>query len=410
MGLPGGPRCPLAPVLLPFLALLAAAGDQGSSKCQEKAVAAGGELRLLPEKPPQGWVKVHWRVRLDTGDKHRILTANRNKTFQFSNNPFLGRASFRQENLSLWISRVITADSGLYWAEFEDTTGIITPLCFRVSVWEPLGQPHLETHILHREQDLCNLSLLCTVPGATNVSYSWSCNRGPPGAQGHQPWLHLQVPGDSDPTVCLCNATNLVSWSTATTDVTAACHAAPGLLSILPWWAVAVTLLLALAISVAIVVTRYWWRKRRKDPPAGQVEQTITVYEEVGKTRTGQVPPQNGTSETPVEGNTIYAVITKTQGPSHPREPETCTIYSMIQPSRKVRLPGCDRGLSAVATETCVPSFCHRGDWFTVPLLHCLMAASPSAPQSPSLKRKRLDPALVSTAYVEVTGARPVRR
>ncbi|XP_074020752.1 LOW QUALITY PROTEIN: natural killer cell receptor 2B4-like [Numenius arquata] len=201
---------------------------EGSSKCQEKVVAAGGELRLLPEKPPQGWVKVHWKVRLDTGDKHRILTADRNSFFQFSNNPFLGRAFFRQENLSLWISRVIRADSGLYWAEFEDTTGIVTPLCFRVSVWEPLGQPRLET-ILHREQDLCNVSLLCTVPGATNVSYSWSCNRGPPGAQGHQPWLHLQVLGDSDPTVCLCNATNLVSWSTATTDVTAACHSSgPG--------------------------------------------------------------------------------------------------------------------------------------------------------------------------------------
>ncbi|XP_059688073.1 natural killer cell receptor 2B4-like [Gavia stellata] len=330
----------------------------GSPECPEQivSVSADGELKLLPEKRPQGWIKVDWKVRLDAVLWQRILTAEKDKAASSSSGPFSGRAVFQQETLSLRISPVSRADSGVYKAEFENASGIYTSLCFRVLVWEPVRPPRLEARILHWEQGRCNLSLLCTVPGAGNVSYSWSCTGHPPGALEHQPRLHLQVRGDADPTVCHCNASNPVSSSTGNVDVDAACRAAaPGLFSIVPWWAVAVSLGLALAISVALV-TYYWWRKRGKDPPGGHDEQTLTVYEEVGKTQTCRDP--NGTSEATMGGNTVYAVIsTKTQGPSHPQEPESSTIYSTVQPTRK----------------------------------------------PPSLKRKTLDPALVSTAYVEDT-------
>ncbi|XP_074422457.1 natural killer cell receptor 2B4-like isoform X3 [Larus michahellis] len=357
------PRRPLAPLAMPVLVLLAAAGGRGSPECREQAVSAGGELRLLPEKPLQGWIKVVWRVRLDTGLKQWILKAEKDKDAELADGPFSGRALFQWESLSLRISRVSTADSGVYRAEFEDAAGALTVLSFRVWVWEPIPQPRLETRVLQREQNRCNLSLLCTVPGAdANVSYSWSCSGDPLGALEHQPRLHLQVLGDTKATVCRCNASNPVSWGTASADLAAACrHTAPGLFDIVPWWAVAVSLLLALLISVAIAVTCYRWRKRREDglaAPLGDVEPSMTVYEEVGKAQTGQGPPRNETSEAAVGGNTIYAVITKAQGPSRSPEPESSTIYSLIQPSRK----------------------------------------------SPSLKKKRLDPALVSTAYVEVTG------
>ncbi|KAM9251748.1 LOW QUALITY PROTEIN: natural killer cell receptor 2B4 [Cariama cristata] len=290
----------------------------------KEAVSVGGTLRLLPEKTPQGV-------------------------------PFSGRAGFQQETLSLRLSSVSAADGGVYWAEFEDPSGAVTSRCFRVSVWEPIHQPRLDAHILHREQ-ACNLSLLCTVPSATNISYNWSCSGDPLGTPGHLRLL-LWVGGDFDPGVCWCNASNPVSWKTSSTDVAAACRAAaPGFFGTVLWWTVAMALGLALTISVAI--TCYWRRKRGKDAPAGEhSEQTLTIYDEVGKTRTGQDP--NGTGEGTVGGNTIYAAIcAKPQGPSHPREPESCTIYSTVQCTRK----------------------------------------------PPSLKKKRLDPALISTAYVEATG------
>ncbi|XP_009474836.1 PREDICTED: natural killer cell receptor 2B4-like [Nipponia nippon] len=326
----------------------------------------GGRLRLQPEKPLQRWARAEWRVSLDAGSRHRILTAEKNNTdVTLSGSPFHGRVDFQQDTLSLRISPVSTADSGVYRADFEDTSGHVTNLCFRVSVWEPVRQPRLEARVLHWEQSWCNLSLDCTMPSASSISYTWSCPGHPLGALEHQPWLHLRVRGDADPTVCQCNVSNPVSWSTASTNVSAACGPVPsGLFDIVPWWAVAVSLVLALATAVAIVVTCYWWRKRRKVSSEGPDGQMLTVYEEVGKARTSQ--NCNGTSGAIVEGNTIYAVISnKTQqGPVCPQEPESRTIYSTIQPTRK----------------------------------------------SPSLRRKRLDPALVSTAYVEVTGTGPVGR
>ncbi|XP_075032020.1 natural killer cell receptor 2B4-like [Calonectris borealis] len=203
----------------------------GPPECREQAVSAGGALQLLPEKPPQGWARVEWRVVLGAGHQRRILTAEKNEAAPSSVGPFSGRAVFQRETLSLRISPVSPADSGVYKADFEDTSGAVTALCFRVWVWEPVRQPCLEARILHQEQGRCNLSLLCTVPSADNVSYSWSCSGDPPGAVEHQPWLHPQVHGDADPTVCRCNASNPVSWSTASTDLVAACRAAaPG------WW------------------------------------------------------------------------------------------------------------------------------------------------------------------------------
>ncbi|KAF1413175.1 hypothetical protein FQV23_0009142, partial [Spheniscus humboldti] len=64
-----------------------------------------------------------------------ILTAEKSKVVSPSTGHFSRRAVFQQETLSLQISPVSTADSGVYWAEFEDTSGVVTVLCFRVSVW-----------------------------------------------------------------------------------------------------------------------------------------------------------------------------------------------------------------------------------------------------------------------------------
>ncbi|XP_010158321.1 PREDICTED: SLAM family member 9-like, partial [Eurypyga helias] len=179
-----------------------------SMECQTQALSANGELLLLLEKPPQGWTKVEWRVNLHAGYQQRILTVQKNKVDSPSRSPFSGRVAFQSEPLSLKVSPVNTADSGVYKAEFEDASGKVTALCFHVSVWEPVHKPHLEARILQWEQGWCNLSLVCTVPGAGNVSYSWSCSGDPPGPPVHQSWLQLHVRGDADPTVYCCNASN----------------------------------------------------------------------------------------------------------------------------------------------------------------------------------------------------------
>ncbi|XP_061213478.1 natural killer cell receptor 2B4-like [Neopsephotus bourkii] len=349
-----GPWCALA---LLVLAPMVTAGDRGPLECEEQAVSANGMLELLPEKPVREWARVRWRTGMDAGSYQVILVAERNKPASIRKSPFSGRAVFQEEPLSLRISPVRTADAGLYEAEFEDAGGELIPRCFRVSVWEPLQPPRVESLVLPEERGWCNLSLLCSAPGAGPVSYSWSCSGDAAGAPEPGPRLHRRLRGDAGPIVCGCNVSNAVSWSSANASIAAACSAAAaGLASIVLGWAVAVAVLV-LAIAIALGITCYWWRRRRKDPPRGHIEQALTVYEEVGKAQTVQ-DPSTTRNEAASGENTIYAVICKAQGPSLPPEPESRTIYSSLQPTRK----------------------------------------------SPSLRRKRLDPALISTAYAEVTG------
>ncbi|NXX85936.1 CD244 protein, partial [Urocolius indicus] len=196
------------------------------------------------------------------------------------------------ETLSLHISPVGTNDSGNYTAEFENTEGFVTALWFKVWVWAPVHPPHLETQILLQDQGWCNISLICSVPGDGNISYNWSCLGD---SSKYHPQLFLRVHQDSEPSICGCNVSNPVSWSMASSDVVAECRAAAsGPASIITWWAVAVSLGLALAISTALIVTCYRRRKQRQNPPGGHVEQTLTVYEEVGKAQATQDPVSAG--------------------------------------------------------------------------------------------------------------------
>lgn len=98
--------------------------------------------------------------------------------------------------------------------------------------------------------------------------------------------------------------------------------------------------------------------------------------------------------------------LAETQLPSGP-----CKLHHLLRGSAhqegEVARP-CPRPLCGGA-ETWIPSVRQPGAGFPVPM-RCLMAGSRSAPQPSSVKKKRLDPALVSTAYVEVTGTEPVGR
>ncbi|NXJ05971.1 CD244 protein, partial [Odontophorus gujanensis] len=337
----------------------------GTAGCKDSAVLAGTDLQLLLEEPlPLHWAAVGWKVALGAESWQRILTV-REKKVDAANSSHSRRATFHWVPPSLNISAVTQADSGNYSAEIESSDGSILINCFHVSVWEPVGNPRVETHVLQQEQGQCHLKLSCTVPGATAVSYSWSRDRELLGNQSV-----LVVHQDVQPGLYVCNVSNPANWKTASVDTDTACTQT-GLFGAIPWWAVA--LLLVLIICTAGSIT-YWCWRRKKDHPAEHAEPSQTIYEEVGRAQTGQEPNRN--SELHVVGNTVYTTVhpRAQQGPRYPQTPESCTIYSTVQPRTK-QFP----------TST-------------------LRADPRSASQSPSFKRKKLDRALVSTAYMEVTG------
>ncbi|XP_040546962.1 natural killer cell receptor 2B4 isoform X7 [Gallus gallus] len=352
--------------MLLCLVLGAAGSGQGTEECRNRTVLTGSDLHLLLEEPlPLDWAAVDWKVTLGAQARQRILTVRKDRVDP-ANSTLSQRATFHWEPLSLQIRAVTQADSGIYYAEIATSTGSVWTKCFLVSVWEPVVSPRLETLVLQEEQGWCHLQLSCTVPGATAVSYSWSRDSDPLGNQSV-----LLVSEYVQPVLYVCNVSNPASWSTASIDMATACTQ-KGLFGAVPWWAV--TVLLVLAVCIAGSISFWCWRRRGKDYPAEHTEPPLTVYEEVGRVRTGQEPNRN--SEAHAVGNTIYAMVhPKEQKPKSPQNPESCTIYSTVQ--HRMKPPP-------------------------------LSPDPRSALQSPSFRRKKLDPALVSTAYMEVTA--PLRR
>nr|XP_032608856.2 natural killer cell receptor 2B4 isoform X3 [Taeniopygia guttata] len=368
---PAVTRFPLEPRSLSWGHSLRRGSGSGSPECQNRAVAAGGSLCLVPDKPLRNWISIQWKVEINSSTLQQILTATRDGTVSHPRGPFHGRAKFHQGNLSLCISPAHGADNGVYRAEFESSSRILSR-CFRVSVWEPVAQPELKSQILQRGRGWCRLALLCSSPG--NVSYSWACPGAPPGegpgplpGPGPDPIpgipsrLVRRLPEGAEPQICLCNVSGPAGWSAARAPLT--CPAIPDDFG--HWTLLAVVVAVAVGLTLLLVGGCCWWRKRRKNSreetpgtPPGPPEQELTVYAEVGENKPRQDPA--GPGEATQEGATVYAVVSPRtlEHPRHREEPGNSTVYSMVQFSRR-------------------PS---------------------------SIKRKRLDPALVSTAYLEDNG------
>ncbi|OXB55879.1 hypothetical protein ASZ78_012128, partial [Callipepla squamata] len=328
-------------VPLPGDTVLTLCPPAGTAGCKDKAVLVSTDLLLLLEDPlPLHWTAVVWKVAQGAEHWRRILTVWKERV-HVTNSSLSERAVFQWDPLSLNISGVTQADSGNYSAEIESSDGSILKKCFHVSIWEPVGYPRVETHVLHQEQGRCRIQLSCTVPGATAVSYSWSRDGELLGNQS--------VLMDVQPGLYLCNVSNPANWKTTSINTDTACSQT-GLFGAVPWWAVA--LLLVLIICSAGSITYWCWRRRKKDHPAGltptwngnlavqllltplvppdpslvlppapvsalfaltppappeHTESSSTIYEEVGRTPTGQEP--NGNSVLHVVGNTVYATV-----------------------------------------------------------------------------------------------------
>ncbi|XP_074385735.1 CD48 antigen-like [Zonotrichia albicollis] len=212
----GGRRCP--PALLALL--LGLAGSRGFWECQNQTVThdvtVGGSLCLVPEKPPRAWIEILWKWDINSGKLQKILTVTRDEIVSYPQSPFHGRAKFQQGNLSLCISPVHREDNGVYWAEFEISSGEIIRRCFRMSVWDPVLQPELISRILQRDWTWCRLVLVCFSPG--NVSYSWACTGDgpepvPEPVPGSPSRLLRSLPEGAEPQICLCNVSNPAGWS-----------------------------------------------------------------------------------------------------------------------------------------------------------------------------------------------------
>ncbi|KAF4792621.1 hypothetical protein TURU_119729 [Turdus rufiventris] len=197
----------------------------GSQECRDQDVTAGASLCLVPEELPRELREIRWRGKTDLWLP--IMIALRDGSVSYPEGSFHGRAEFQPAILSLCVSPVHEADSSVYRAEFENSTGNfeIFPRCFQVFLWDPILEPALQSQIQHWDRGWCRLSLLCSSPGTRNVSISWECPKDSPGLlefPGSLPQLIQKIPENAKLQICHCNRSSLGGWRAAQASCTCA--------------------------------------------------------------------------------------------------------------------------------------------------------------------------------------------
>ncbi|XP_032938459.1 uncharacterized protein LOC117008592 isoform X2 [Catharus ustulatus] len=221
---------------------------------------------------------MRWSIEMDSRVLYTIVTASRNGSVSYFKDSFHGRAQFHPGNFSLCISAVHKADSRIYTADFIRYLGFALAYSqyFRVSVWDPVPEPSLQSQILYQNRGWCLLSLLCSSPANGSVSISWECPKhskptefpefpkcteswGSPEFPESQSQRFQWMPEDAEPQICLCNLSNPADWRAVQTLLT--CTGIPWNFSF--WAALAVDV----GLKLLLILLGVCWdcRRRRKE-------------------------------------------------------------------------------------------------------------------------------------------------
>ncbi|XP_025048089.1 natural killer cell receptor 2B4-like [Alligator sinensis] len=348
--------------LTPCSPLLPVFSEALGCKEMEVAVVTKENVWLVPENQSLVWEEITWSMRPSSGVQYRIVTlAKRDGHVELNTDSPLGRrVTFHPGNLSLQIELVNKSDSGVYSIHVTSPSGITDNTCFRVSVFDRVQQPNLTVLSAHAELRQCNVTLSCQVQDADTVAYSWSRGAswspatGDQQLPGNQSQLQLKITEGSSDTFYHCNASNAASWGTATIDVKRACHfPATDIFQSLFYWIIGAIACGLVFLAIGVIILCRCCKKQASSRPG---ERPITIYDEVDETCFCR--NLDGNAQGSMIGNTIYSeVLAKGQKPNTraPRE-IGCTLYSTIQPHA----------------------------------------------QPDSVKKRKLNPALTSTIYMEV--------
>ncbi|KAG6930132.1 CD244 molecule [Chelydra serpentina] len=302
----------------------------------EVAAISGESVQLQPVKLPEPWAEMTWKVTLDSAEMYRIVTFNKGEHPDLGSSPhFISRVTFHPENLSLQIDAVNKSDSGLYTLEADPRNGRVDITTFRVSVFDRVQQPNLTVLSAHQELGQCNVTLSCSVPGTDRVTYSWSrgTSRIPSDRDrelhGHQSLLHVVIKADSSDTFYSCNASNRASWGADTVDVKPLCNSpATDFFQQVPLWAI-VAAGLGLLLLLTVLTLIFLCKHRKKQNSSKDGDPPLTIYEEVEDSRPRR--NANGNAQSRIVGNTIYAEIN-----SNPQVADF-TVYAAVQRPSSVK-------------------------------------------------------------------------
>ncbi|KAM9406415.1 SLAM family member 8-like isoform 1-T1 [Salvelinus alpinus] len=169
---------------------------------------------------------------------------------------FEGRLKMNTENFSLTVRELTLQDSGDFLLTGEGDKGQIDSKTITLKVHEPISKVAIQTDIKLLANHSCTVRLVCNVSCYHNITYTWERDNEIYG-DAQQIYFSLS-PAERNISV-KCNASNLVSWKTASATVKCSSDTTtPEYVTGLPWYTIyigvsvggAVVLILIVAVAV----------------------------------------------------------------------------------------------------------------------------------------------------------------
>uniref|UniRef100_A0A2K5RFG2 CD244 molecule n=1 Tax=Cebus imitator TaxID=2715852 RepID=A0A2K5RFG2_CEBIM len=290
-------------------------------KCQipaDHVVSISGEhLQLQPNSTQMKVENVQWKMRLPSREEfNQIFKWENGLTFNASNDRF----HFEIESPTLLIKAAQPQDSGFYCLEATYTSGQVLRAAFQVSVFDTVEKPRLQGRGKILDSGRCQVALSCLVSRDGNVTYAWY--RGSKLIQTAGNLTYLEEVDVDGLHTYTCNVSNPVSWESRTLNLTQGCQNARQEFRLWPFLVIVVILSTLLLGTLACFCV--WRRKKKGKPSETSTKEFLTIYEDVKerKTRRNQVWRPGGWG---------LSQLTSTSTSQEP----ACTLYSLVQPSRK---------------------------------------------------------------------------
>nr|XP_010346859.1 natural killer cell receptor 2B4 isoform X2 [Saimiri boliviensis boliviensis] len=308
--------------------LLLLKGYQGQ-ECQvppyHKVGISGQRLQLQPNSTQMKVENVQWKMRLPSREEfNQIFKWEDGSTFNASNDRF----HFEIESPTLLIKAAQPQDSGFYCVEATYMNGHVQRTTFQVSVFDTVGKPRLHGQGKILDSGRCQVALSCLASTDGNVTYAWY--RGSELIQTAGNLTYLEEVDVDGLHTYTCNVSNPVSWESHTLDLTQGCQNARQEFRF--WLFLVIAVILSTLLLGTLACFCVWRRKTKGKPSETSSKEFLTIYEDVKdqKTRRNQVQDQTFLGE----GTSIYSMIQSQTSTSTSQEP-ACTLYSLVQPSRK---------------------------------------------------------------------------
>uniref|UniRef100_A0A4W5PVJ2 Ig-like domain-containing protein n=1 Tax=Hucho hucho TaxID=62062 RepID=A0A4W5PVJ2_9TELE len=178
---------------------------------------------------------------------------------------FEGRLKMNTNNFSLTVRELTLQDSGDFLITGEGDQGQIDSKTITLKVHEPISKVAIQTDIKLLANHSCTVRLVCNVSCYPNIIYTWERDNE---IYGDAQQIHFSLsPAEGDISVT-CNASNLVSWKTASATVKCSNDTiTPGLVWYTIYIGVPVASAVVLILTVAVAVCYCRGRSKTEDLP-----------------------------------------------------------------------------------------------------------------------------------------------